>query len=118
MVGPLEWQSPMASEKKTNVNAWLVILWTAPIPIIIGLFLLYHWYQGKNGTALIASQFIQRQNTVMAYDAVGVSRLVSQIFEHTVTDLKTLPLLQDSPAAISKFMMSRKENISALRSKQ
>ncbi len=95
---------PAPSQKqKPNVNPWLLILLTAPIPFVLVSFVLVRWYRENTDLRRTAHYFIERQNSVLAYDAMEVSTGISDLLEKTARDVKLMALLPQTVAAYKKF---------------
>lgn len=88
---------------RSSFNPWLVILFTAPIPLLLLVFFGVKWYQQKTDFSRVTSQFLQRQNTVLAYDALGVSTGFSDLLEKAARDAKVLALLSPTRDSFLKF---------------
>ncbi len=86
-----------------KTNPWLLILLTAPIPVVLFSFLLLKWYRQSDEFARLTSQFVQRQNSVLAYDAGEVSTGVSDLLEKSARDVEILSLLPHDPKRYLQF---------------
>lgn len=89
--------------KTQPLSPWLIIMATAPVPLILFLFFFYKWYQDKSDLGRVTSHFVQRQNQVIAYDAVALSREVAQLLETAVTDARGLSLIPVSEKTVLEF---------------
>lgn len=77
------------------LNPWLIILLTAPLPLLLFVFFFVKWYNQKTDFTKVTSYFVQRQNTVLAHNAMEVSAGISDLLEKAARDadiLSTLPL--------------------------
>ena len=90
-------------ESKPNVNPWLIILFTAPIPLVMLGFLLVKWYTENSDLKRTTRYFVQRQNTVLAYDAMEVSSGISDLLEKTARDVRIMALLPRTAQAYARF---------------
>ncbi len=96
-----------SNQRFSNLNPWALILFVFPIPIlIVGLFF-YYWSTARADYKRVTSQFIQRQNQVLAHDAMEVAREVSHLLEEAAHDVQTLSLIPTTPANFTKFYISR-----------
>jgi len=91
----------------TNINPWAIILVVFPIPIVILVFLFYHWSTARTDFKRVTSQFNQRQNKVLAYEAMGVAREISHLLEQLAQDVQTLSLIPVTVGNFTKFYLSR-----------
>jgi len=90
-----------------STNPWMLILVIFPLPILILGFLFYYWSSARADYQRISSQFIQRQNKVLAYDAMEIAREVSHLFEQLAQDVQALALIPVSASHFTKFYLSR-----------
>lgn len=97
---------PRNVERGSFFNPWIVALITAPIPLLLFLLFLYKWHQQKTESERVKGQFIERQNTALAYEALEVSRRVAELLEIAVRDAQTLSLIPPTPSAYEKFYRS------------
>lgn len=88
---------------KPLLNPWLIILLTAPVPLLLFVFFFVKWYNQKTDFRRITSQFIQRQNTVMAYDALEVSTGFSDLLEKAARDVQVFSLLPPTVENFKRF---------------
>lgn len=86
--------------QKFGINPWLVILLTAPIPFLALGYFTIKWYQENSNLTKTNRYFVQRQNTVLAYDAMEVSSGISDLLEKAARDLKVMSLL---PPTVSEY---------------
>lgn len=91
----------------SNTNPWVLILVVFPLPVLILGLLFYYWSSARSDFQRISSQFIQRQNKVLAYDAMEVAREVSHLLEQLAQDVQTLALIPISEPYLTKFYLSR-----------
>jgi len=94
---------PKPEIPKANVNPWLIILLTAPIPFVLVTFVLMRWYRENTDLKRTAKYFVERQNSVLAYDAMEVSSGISDLLEKTARDVKLMSLLPRDIASYMKF---------------
>lgn len=102
------WSKTMKSpvppgDPRPNVNPWLIIMLTAPIPLFLVGFLLVKWYTENSDLKRTTRYFVQRQNTVLAYDAMEVSSGISDLLEKTARDVRIMGLLPRNAQAFSRF---------------
>ncbi len=88
---------------KPMTNPWMIILVTAPIPLLLFILFFVKWYQQKSDLARISSQFIQRQNSVLAHSALEVSTGFSDLLEKADRDVRIFSLLGPTSASLNKF---------------
>ena len=91
----------------SKVNPWAIILLTFPIPVFMFGVLFYKWSAARTDFKRITSQLIQRQNIVLAYDAMGVAQEVSHLLENAARDVQALSLIPPTLANFTKFYVSR-----------
>lgn len=77
---------------------------TAPIPLILFVFLFYRWYQDKTDLTRLTSRFIQRQGQVIAHDAMKLSKDMSDLLVTTANDIRSLSLIPSSQARYAEFL--------------
>lgn len=90
--------------KKEGVNPWLLVLVTVPIPLILLGVMGYRWYERSTDAGQIASDLIRRQNTIIAYDAMGVGKDFAALLESAFSDTRTLALVPPSESNYRKFI--------------
>lgn len=91
------------TEHKAGINPWLIILLTAPIPFLALGFFMVKWYQENTDLTQTTRYFVQRQNTVLAYDAMEVSSGISDLLEKAARDVKIMALLPQTAAQFQAF---------------
>ncbi len=96
-----------ADFKNKGVNPWLIILLTAPIPFIVFGYFGYRWLVARTDFNRMAAQMVQRQNTVLAYDAMSVAKDVAHLLEGTARDVQALSLITPTQNNYLKFYLSR-----------
>lgn len=101
----------------SKINAWLLILFTAPIPLIVFTYLGYRWMNARTDYNRMVTQMIQRQNAVLANDAITVARHVSQLLERGAYDIQTLALVPATSQNFLKFYLSRVSQVSQVNQK-
>jgi len=84
-------------------SPWLIILFTAPVPLLLFLLFFYKWYNQKTDFTKVTGEFVQRQNQVMAYDTLSLARDVSHLLESAANDAETLALVPATEAAYRSF---------------
>lgn len=89
--------------QRNTVSPWIWILVTAIIPLLLFVFTGYKFYQERTDFRRITSQFIQRQNTVMAYDAVEIATGFGDLLEKAGRDVQVLALLPPTLENYQKF---------------
>ncbi|MBI4402551.1 MAG: hypothetical protein HY537_00225 [Deltaproteobacteria bacterium] len=92
--------------KKQGMNPWLLILISGLVPLALFALISYRWYREKTDLTKIAAQFIQRQNTILAHDAMAVSRRVTDLLEMAERDIRTLALLSPTPENLRGFWLA------------
>lgn len=95
--------STEAKNQKTQISPWLIILLTAPVPLILFALFFYKWYHERTDFSQITTRFVQRQNQVMAFDAISVSRRFAHLMNRAATDVKTLSLVDPTAANLKAF---------------
>ncbi len=95
-------------EKIKRINPWLVILLTAAIPIGFFLFYFAKWVEQKTDIARVTSEFGQRQNSVLAYNAMEVSSSFTELLEKGARDAKVLSLV---PPTVTNFQEFHKAQV-------
>lgn len=105
------------SKGNTRVNPWLLILLTAPVPLIAFGYLGYRWVNARTDYNRMTTQMIQRQNAVLANDAISVARSVSHVLERSAYDIQTLALVPPTPQNFLKFYLSRVSQVSQVNQK-
>lgn len=104
-------------EGNSKVNAWLLILLTAPVPLIAFGYLGYRWMNARTDYNRMITQMIQRQNAVLANDAFTVARNVSHVLERAAYDIQTLALVPPTSQNFLKFYLSRVSQVSQVNQK-
>jgi hypothetical protein len=80
---------------------------TAMVPILLFLFIFFKWYQDRSDFRQFKSQFLQRQNTVMAYDAMEVSTGFGDLLEKAGRDVQILELIAPTAEAYNRFYLAQ-----------
>ena len=91
--------SQVDGQIKRPLNPWLIILLTAPIPLLLFVFFFVKWYSQKTDFTKTTTYFVQRQNLVLAHNAVEVSSGISDLLEKAWRDaniLSVMPLTDES----------------------
>lgn len=110
----LDLQIGKLSKKFSNLNPWTLILFVFPILIIILGLLFYYWSTARANYNRVTSQFIQRQNQVLAFDAIGLAREVSNLLEGAARDVQSLALITPTASHFIQFYLSRVGQITQL----
>lgn len=97
---------------KSSIRAWIAILLTAPVLLLGVLYFASKWNERLNYNAGISKQFIQRQNTILAYDATAISRRISEILEVSVRDARMLSLIVPTATNFQKFYHAHMGSVS------
>jgi hypothetical protein len=87
----------------TKVSPWLIILFTAPVPLLLFVLFFYKWYNQKTDFTKVTGEFVQRQNQVMAYDTLSLARDVSHLLEAAANDTETLALVPPTETGFAGF---------------
>ncbi len=87
----------------SSPSPWLIILFTAPVPLLLFVLFFYKWYNQKTDFTKVTGEFVQRQNQVMAYDTLSLARDVSHILETAANDTETLSLVPATESAYHGF---------------
>jgi len=110
----MESESLRKYKTQPSINPWLIIMLTAPLPVMLFLFFFFKWYQQRTDFSRVTQQFVQRQNTVMAYDAIRVSHEISHLLEGAARDVRLLSLLGPTAENFRKFYLSEIPQITHL----
>ncbi len=86
---------------KISIQGWWLILIIIPIPLFLLGILSFRWHQEKNSLTRTTRYFLQRQNTILAYDAMEVAGGISDLLEKVVRDLRLITLL---PPSLSNYL--------------
>ncbi len=89
--------------EKPSLNPWLIILLTASVPLLLFFFIFFKWYQDRTDFRRVRSQFVQRQNTVMAFDAMVVSTGFGDLLEKAGRDVQILSVVPATAENLSQF---------------
>jgi hypothetical protein len=101
---------------KSEWESWLVVLTCTSVPIILALFFFYKWNTQNADFQRQTSQFVQRQNTVLAYDAMEISRDVSRLLDGAAHDATLAAAVHDRKEAVVAFLAGRVSPITLGRS--
>ncbi len=93
--------------RRAALRSWFVILFTAPVVLGAG-FWAYQWQTGKQEMSQLANDFIQRQNRVLAHDALRVSGEVSSLLLQAARDLRAMAALPAQPKVYESFLQALK----------
>lgn len=100
-----------------KVNPWLIILLTAPIAIAVLGYLVYRWTVVRTDYSRMANQMIQRQNAVLAHDAMAVAKDVAKLLENAARDVQLLAVIHPTSSNLLKFYLSRLSQVTQLHTK-
>ncbi len=95
-----------ANSAATKLSPWLIILFTAPIPLMLFLLFFRNWYHQKTDFTKAAGEFVQRQNQVMAFDTLSLAHDVGHLLETAANDTETLALVPPAEAAYRIFYLA------------
>lgn len=97
-------ENPPRSLSRANFfNPWIVALITAPIPLLLFVLFVYKWHEQKTEAERVKAQFIERQNTALAYEALEVSRRVAELLDMAGRDAQALSLIPPTAENYSRF---------------
>lgn len=100
-------QSRKLTEKLSSLNPWALILFVFPIPVLIISLAFYYWSTSRANYQRITSQFMQRQNQVLANEAMAVAREVSFLLDSAARDLQALSLITPSLGNFMRVYLAR-----------
>jgi hypothetical protein len=113
----LDLQMGKLNKKFSNLNPWTLILFVFPIPLVVLGLLFYFLSSARSDYKRVTSQFIQRQNQVLAFDAMELAREVSNLLEGAARDIQTLSLITPTASHFTQFYLSRVGQITQLDSR-
>lgn len=89
--------------RRTALRPWLIILLTGPL-LIVGLGLgIQRWQTQKQDAARLTEHFVQRQNKVLAYDALRAGQAFAQLLSQAARDVRLLSTLVPSSGNYVRF---------------
>jgi hypothetical protein len=88
----------VAKEKVATLSPWVLILLTAPLPFLVLGYVGYQWHSKTTSLGRVEEQFLDRQNTVLAYDATRIAERVSELLDQAAIDVQTLGSLPTKQA--------------------
>jgi len=88
-------------------NPWSFIWLSALVPLLCFLFVLFKWYRDRTDFRKTTSQFVQRQNTVMAYDAMEVSTGFGDLLEKAGRDVEILSVVPVTGENLLRFFRAQ-----------
>lgn len=80
---------------QSRTKPWLLLLLTAPVPLILFGILSFQWYRKQTDSTRIMHQFIQRQNSVIGMDAKNVATQFTHLLLQGVRVARALPALKN-----------------------
>ena len=89
--------------RKSLLNPWLILLLGVPALLLLFAFFFVKWYQQKADFTRIKNQFVERQNSILAYNALGVSTGFSDLLEKAARDVQVFSLLPPTPENFLAF---------------
>ena len=110
----LDLQTRKLSEKISSLNPWALILFVFPIPVLIIALSLYYWSASRSNYFRVTSQFIQRQNQVLAHDAMSSAREVTYLLESAAKDVQALSLISPSVNNFTRMYLARVGRLTVL----
>jgi hypothetical protein len=102
-----ELQTGKLNQRISSLNPWALILFIFPIPLIIFAVFFYYWSVTRDTYKRVTTQFIQRQNKVLARDAMEIAREVSHLLEESAHDIQALSMIPPSYQHFTQFYLSR-----------
>src|SRR5437763_1295765 len=99
-------ESARRSNDMKGLNPWWILVFTAPVPMLLFGFFFVKWYNQKSECAKTTHQFLQRQNTVLGYNAIEVSTNLSDFLEKAARDVQTLALIPPTVDNYRRFHAS------------
>ncbi len=103
MFGAMKTGAPQKPSQKPSLSPWVIILFTAPVPLMLFVLFLAKWYNQKNDFNRLKSQYVQRQNAVLAFGAVDVAMGFSDLLEKAARDAATFALLPPTAKNLNGF---------------
>lgn len=88
---------------KPPLNVWLLILVSGLIPAVLFLFFFYEWYNQRSDLRRLTSYFVQRQNSVLAFNAMEVSTNFADLLEKAGRDVLVLSVVPPTADNLLKF---------------
>ncbi len=95
------------TEAQKKLNTWIVILFAAPLPLVIFGLWFFKWSSSRTNYSRLTSQLLKRQNIVLMQDGVGIAKEFSHILESAARDVQTLSLISITPKNYTKFYLAR-----------
>ncbi len=92
--------------RRTALRPWLLILLTAPVlTVAIGL-VIYRWQAQTQNSARLTEHFIQKQNQVLAHDALRVAKALSDRLTQAARDARLVAAIPGNEASWGRFFDS------------
>lgn len=104
----------LKNKPNASLSPWLIILFTAPIPLLILGFFFYRWYSDQSDFTDSSRKFVQRQNQVMAYDTLNVAREVTGLLQGSAAAVQSAALLAPDQGALIRFLKVQQAPIAQL----
>lgn len=110
-------QTRKFADRISSLNPWALILFVFPLPILIIGFFFYWWSVSRSDYKRVTTQFIQRQNQVLAHDAISVSREVSFLLDSAARDVQALSLITPTIQNFTRMYLGRVGKLTVLDSR-
>ncbi len=93
----------LESFRRTVFQPWLPVLVAGPLLLAVISLVTYHWQTQRKDYENLADQFIQRQNRVLAHDALRVSEAVADLLVRAAGDVKLLSVAATNKEQVGQF---------------
>jgi hypothetical protein len=92
--------------RRTALRPWLLIFLSAPLLTAAVALLAYRWRAQTQDSARLTEHFIQRQNQVLAHDALRVGKALSDRLGQAARDARLVAALPGDRATLTRYFHS------------
>lgn len=92
--------------RRTALRPWLLILLSAPLLTVGVALLAYRWRAQTQDSVRLTEHFIQRQNQVLAHDAIRVGKALSDRLTQAARDARLIAALPGDRATLARVFES------------
>lgn len=97
----------LKAETEKKLNTWIVILFAAPLPLVVFGLWFFKWSNSRTNYSRLTSQLMKRQNIVLMQDGVSVAKEYAHILESAARDVQSLSLITLTPKNFTRFYLAR-----------
>lgn len=94
-------------EAGKKLNTWIVILFIAPLPLVLFGLWFFKWSNSRTSYSRLTSQLLRRQNMVLMQDGISLAKELSHLLESAARDVQSLSLIPYNAKSFTRFYLAR-----------